>query len=106
MCSSGQTHSTSETAFVENLEKLGNNEWNKSVIETDPDIGSAFLRLSCFMRSIFDLFNKLVRGMNENVMSPLESLLKGDLKGVKGDMKRPFDKSWKDYDTKVKHVER
>ena len=53
-------HVHHQQTFVDNLQRLGNNECNKSVHDTDPDIGSAFLRLSCYMRSVFNLFQNLV----------------------------------------------
>lgn len=36
----------------------------------------------------------------------LDFLLKGDLKGVKGDFKKLFDKVWKDYEIKFIKIEK
>ena len=40
-------------------------------------------------------------GLNSWVLYPLDALVKGDLKGTKGDLKKPFDKAWKDYEAKL-----
>lgn len=104
MYNSGSSHSGNEDVFIENLERLGSQALHMK--EPEPDIGSAFLKLAVFTKELTSLLKNLVTNINNIIMFPLDSLLKGDLKGIKGDMKRPFDKSWKDYDTKVKTVER
>uniref|UniRef100_A0A1B6DAJ4 ArfGAP with SH3 domain, ANK repeat and PH domain-containing protein n=1 Tax=Clastoptera arizonana TaxID=38151 RepID=A0A1B6DAJ4_9HEMI len=100
---SGNSHVNNEIYLSRALERLKGNALSK---DQDPDIGDAFLKFAVVTKELSALMKTLMQSVNNIVMFPLENLLKGDLRGVKGDLKRPFDKAWKDYETKYAKIER
>uniref|UniRef100_A0A667XQI4 ArfGAP with SH3 domain, ankyrin repeat and PH domain 1a n=1 Tax=Myripristis murdjan TaxID=586833 RepID=A0A667XQI4_9TELE len=73
--SSGQEHAGNQESFSQALERLGGN---------NTELGSAFVKFSCLIKELASLLKNLLQSLSHNVIFTLDSLLKGDLKGVKG----------------------
>ncbi|XP_035788906.1 arfGAP with SH3 domain, ANK repeat and PH domain-containing protein-like isoform X1 [Anopheles albimanus] len=99
---SGNTHVDNEMCLVRALERLGSVALSKE----EPDIGAAFLKFSVVTKELSALMKTLMQNINNIVMFPVDSLLKSELRGMKGEMKRPFDKAAKDYDSKLMKIEK
>ncbi|XP_052391014.1 arf-GAP with SH3 domain, ANK repeat and PH domain-containing protein 2 [Carassius gibelio] len=99
---SGLTHAENEDQYIQALERFT----DSTVYKDDPEMPSRFLKFADFTKELTGLFKNLLQNMNNIITFPLDSLLKGDLKGVKGDLKKPFDKAWKDYETKLGKIEK
>ncbi|XP_047527807.1 arfGAP with SH3 domain, ANK repeat and PH domain-containing protein isoform X5 [Vanessa atalanta] len=100
---SGNAHVDNEMYLSRALERLGENALSKY---SEPDIGAAFFKFAVVTKELSALMKTLMQNINNIVMFPVDSLLKGDLRGVKGDLKRPFDKASKDYDSKYLKIEK
>lgn len=88
--------------LVRALERLG----NAALTKEEPDIGAAFYKFSVVTKELSALMKTLMQNISNIVMFPVDTLLKSEMRGVKGEMKRPFDKAAKDYESKYLKIEK
>ncbi|XP_067442565.1 arf-GAP with SH3 domain, ANK repeat and PH domain-containing protein 1 isoform X1 [Thunnus thynnus] len=99
---SGQDHVSHLEQYIQSMEKLSVNCHSNG----EAEVGSAFCRLADFSKELLSPMKNLLKSMLHNINFFLDSLVKGDLREVKGDLKKPFDRAWRDYESRFKQVEK
>ncbi|KAK1901593.1 Arf-GAP with SH3 domain ANK repeat and PH domain containing protein 1 [Dissostichus eleginoides] len=94
---SGQDHVSHLEQYINSMEKLSVNCHSNG----ETEVGSAFCRLADFSKDLLSPMKNLLKSMLHNINFFLDSLVKGDLREVKGDLKKPFDKAWRDYESRL-----
>ncbi|KAG0716928.1 ArfGAP with SH3 domain, ANK repeat and PH domain-containing protein [Chionoecetes opilio] len=102
MHSTGQGFVASEVDMSDALRKLGDTGGRSE----DQDLSKAFHKFAVVIREHSQLLQQLITNQKNNLLHPLDSVLKGDLKGVKGDLKQPFEKAAKVYDARFSKIEK
>lgn len=95
-------HTENEMCLVRALERLGTVALSKE----EPDIGAAFLKFSVVTKELSALMKTLMQSLNNIIMFPVDSLLKSELRGAKGELKKPFEKASKEYDVRYLKIEK
>ncbi|KAK2821388.1 hypothetical protein Q7C36_020731 [Tachysurus vachellii] len=99
---SGQDHISHFELYINSMEKLAVNFRNNG----EQEVASAFNKFAEFSKELLTPMKNLLKSMLHNINFFLDSLVKGDLKEVKGDLKKPFDKAWRDYESKFNKIEK
>ncbi|TSK16232.1 Arf-GAP with SH3 domain, ANK repeat and PH domain-containing protein 2 [Bagarius yarrelli] len=94
--SSGQDHISHFELYINSMERLAVNFHNNG----EQEVALAFNKFAEFSKELLTPMKNLLRSMLHNINFFLDPLVKGDLKEVKGDLKKPFDKAWRDYESK------
>ncbi|XP_036387428.1 arf-GAP with SH3 domain, ANK repeat and PH domain-containing protein 2 [Megalops cyprinoides] len=99
---SGQDHISHLELYISSMEKLAVNFRSNG----EQEVASAFNKFAEFSKELLTPMKNLLKSMLHNINFFLDSLVKGDLKEVKGDLKKPFDRAWRDYENKFTKIEK
>ncbi|XP_076207770.1 arf-GAP with SH3 domain, ANK repeat and PH domain-containing protein 1-like [Aptenodytes patagonicus] len=75
-------------------------------LEGEEQLASAFSTFAAFSRELLTAVRSLWQSLYHNINFSLESLIKGDMKELKGEFRKPFEKACKDYESKLAKIEK
>ncbi|KAM9647672.1 LOW QUALITY PROTEIN: arf-GAP with SH3 domain, ANK repeat and PH domain-containing protein 2-like [Morphnus guianensis] len=75
-------------------------------LEDEEQLASAFSTFAAFSRELLTAIRSLLQSLHHNINFSLESLIKGNMKELKGEFKKPFEKACKDYESKLAKIEK
>uniref|UniRef100_A0AAV2MHT1 Uncharacterized protein n=1 Tax=Knipowitschia caucasica TaxID=637954 RepID=A0AAV2MHT1_KNICA len=99
---SGQEHVCHMEQYIGAMQKLSVTCQSNG----EAEVGGAFCKLADFSRELLGPTKNLLKSLLHNVNFFLESVVKGDLRDVRGELKKPVDRAWRDYDSRFKQVEK
>ncbi|KAM9296864.1 arf-GAP with SH3 domain, ANK repeat and PH domain-containing protein 1-like [Gastrophryne carolinensis] len=100
--SAGEESITHLEAYIAALERLSSNCRDSG----EDALSNAFNAFAELSKELLTPMKNVLQSFNHNINYFLNSLVKGDLKEVKGDLRKPFEKAWKDYENKFTKIEK
>ncbi|XP_021272241.1 arf-GAP with SH3 domain, ANK repeat and PH domain-containing protein 1-like isoform X3 [Numida meleagris] len=75
-------------------------------LEGEEQLANAFSTFATFSQELLIAVRSLLQSLDHNINFSLESLIKGDMKELKGEFKKPLEKAYKDYESKLTKIEK
>ncbi|XP_040280231.1 arf-GAP with SH3 domain, ANK repeat and PH domain-containing protein 3 [Bufo bufo] len=94
---SGLSFVEAQESFVEALQALGSNQLSTN----NHELTTGFLNLSVLSRELGALFSNMIHNLNSILSFPVDSLLRGDLKDGRMELRKQADKSWKECEIRM-----
>jgi len=101
---SGTSHSNLDTELSKALDRMGDTAMLRE--DEEDDIGAAFQKFAVVTKELSALMKNMMQNLTNIILFPTENILKNELKGAKGDQRRPFDRAWRDYQDRYAELER
>ncbi|XP_075709521.1 arf-GAP with SH3 domain, ANK repeat and PH domain-containing protein 3-like [Rhinoderma darwinii] len=94
---SGLSFVEAQDSFVEALQSLGSNQLSSN----NHELTTGFLNLSVLSRELGALFSNMIHNLNSILSFPVDSLLRGDLRDGRMELRKQADRSWKECEIRM-----